>query len=175
MDQFISVISVLGFMIFGVAMTLLGAIFLQRWEKRRKIQFKKSFKEFSLENSLTFRDLRAVPRVLIPENLDVTITFRSGKYSAQRAFVVDVSLSGFATRLSFGARKIGLNEEFTDVSVETPINTFAVKRLKAVRMEPQMEKRMMAFHIMDIDENQFAELKTFMAHLNKFLKNENGM
>jgi hypothetical protein len=175
MDQFISVISVIGFTIFGVAMTLLGAIFLQRWENRRKVQFKKNFKEFSLKNNLTFRDLRAVPRVLIPENLDVTLSFVGAKYSAQKAHVMDVSLSGFATRLSFGARKISLNEEFNDVVVETPINNFTVKRLKSIRIEPQMEKRVMAFQITKIDEDQFAELKTFMAHLNKFLETENGM
>ncbi len=175
MDQFISIISVIGFTIFGAAITLLGAIFLQKWENRRKIQFKKSFKEFSQQNSLTFRDLRAVPRVLIPENLDVTLTFEGVKNSSRKAFVMDVSLSGFATRLSFGARKINLNEEFDDAAVETPINTFTIKRLRAVRMEPQIEKRVMGFHIVKIGEEQFAELKTFMAHLNKFLENENGI
>ena len=175
MDQFISVISVIGFTIFGVAITLLGAILLQRWEYRRKVQFKKRFKEFSRENNFTFRDLRAVPRVLIPENLDVTLQFSSGKYSAHKATVMDVSLNGFATRLAFGARKLTLNEEFKDVIVETPINKFTVKHLKSVRIEPQMEKRVMAFQILHIDEDQFAELKTFMAHLNKFLETENGM
>ncbi len=175
MDQLISVISVVGFIIFGGAMILLGIIFLKRWEMRRKTQFKKSFRQYSLENNLTYRDMRAVPRVLIPEDLDVTLTFSGPKYSLHKAFVMDVSLSGFATSLSFGARKIPLSEDFQDVLVETPINSFLVKRLKSVRIESQMEKRVMAFQIVDIDEDQFAELKSFMAHLSNFLKKENGI
>lgn len=175
MDQLISVISVAGFIIFGVAMILLGIVLLQRWEMRRKIQIKKSFRQYSMENNLTYKDVRAVPRVLIPENLDVLLLFSGQKNSSHKALVMDVSLSGFATRLSFGTRKVPLNEEFEDVLVETPINSFRVKRLKAVRIEPRIEKRMMAFQIVDIDEDQFAELKSFMAHLNNFLKKENGI
>lgn len=169
MDQ---IISVVGFTVFIVALILLGILVLLKIEKNRKRELSRNFREFIKEQDLTYKDLRAVPRILIPESLDVVLTFGDHKYMGKKAFVIDISLGGFAARLNFPIRKLPLNTHLHRVRVDTPLNSFVVKTLKSVRMEPQIERRMMAFQIIDIDEDQFEALKVFMAYLHRFLKNE---
>jgi hypothetical protein len=143
-------------------------------EKKKKKTISKEFKTFSQTYQLPENNMRAVPRVTIPNSLDVVLTLTDNDYFGLRAYALDMSLSGFSVKPDFPLKKLPVNVLIHNVLVVTPINTFAIKEMKTIRIDHQIEKRIMAFHIVQIDEDQFENLKTFMAHLDEFIKQNNA-
>jgi hypothetical protein len=139
-------------------------------EKRKKKNVTRRFREFSEDHKISRKNLRAVPRVTVPRDLEVTLTLTDNEYSGLKAHALDLSLSGFSVRPDFPLRKLPLNAIIKNVLVITPINTFAIKEMKTVRIDHQIEKRLMALHIENIDEDQFENLQQFMAYLDEFLR-----
>jgi hypothetical protein len=83
-----------------------------------------------------------------------------------------MSYSGIAVKPDFPLKKLPLNVVIKNVLVVTPINTFVVREMRTVRIDHQVDKRLLAYHIEKIDGDQFENLKTFIAYLDKFLKEE---
>ena len=118
--------------------------------------------------------MRTVPRIAVPDSLDVALVFTGNEYEGLKAHAVDMSLSGFCVKPDFSMKKLPLHTLLTDTRVVTPASTFTVKAMKTVRIEQHQEKRLIAFHIEKIAEDQFDSLKKFMAYLDEFLKNKDN-
>ncbi len=141
-------------------------------EKRRRKSIKRKFRDFSENYDLSREDMRAVPRITIPDSLEVVLTFTRGKGPDLKAYVVDMSLSGFCVKPLFPLKKLALYSIVANARMVTPVNAFVIKEMKTVRVERQVRKGLIAFYIQQIEGDQFEELKKFMAYLDKFLENE---
>jgi hypothetical protein len=139
-------------------------------EKIKKKNVTGKFRKFSENHKLNRKNLRAVPRVRVPRSLEVILTLTENEYFGLKARVLDLSLSGFSVRPDFPLRKLPLNAVLKNVLVITPINTFVIKEMKTIRIDHQIERRLMAFHIENVDEDQFENLQQFMAYLDEFLR-----
>ena len=149
---------------------LLGMLYMVS-ERKKKKNLKREFKSFSDSYDLPETDLRAVPRITIPESLEVTLTIRNGKYPILKAYVSDMSLSGFSVRPDFPSKQLSPHSIIENAEVNSPVNNFKIKELKTVRIERNMGRRQAAFHIKSIECDQFDELKKFITYLDEFLKN----
>ena len=142
-------------------------------EKIKKKNVTSKFKKFSENHKVSRKNLRAVPRVRVPRSLEVILTLTDNEYYGLKARALDLSLSGFSVRPDFPLRKLPLKAVLRNVLVNTPINTFTIKEMKTVRIDHQIEKRLMAFHIENVDEDQFENLQQFIAYLDEFLRKKN--
>ncbi len=151
-----------------IGLILLVIVIYVYLEKKKKAVISKNFKSFSENYQSSQKNLRAVPRVNIPEAIEVLMTLTDSDFFGLRARIIDMSLSGFSVKPDFPLKKLPLNMKVNNVLVVTPINTFAVKEMKTIRIDHHFEKRLMAFHIQQIDVDQFENLKRFMGHLDEF-------
>ncbi len=165
-------IDILGFTGFIIVLIVIVKVIYLILEKKKKGKIKKKFKGFINSFSLSNKDLRTVPRISIPESLEVIITFSYGKHEGLKSYAINMSLSGIAVKPDFSLKKIPLNATLENVLVKTPVNNFVIRELKQARIESRTENKLMAFNIVNIDEDQFEELKSFMSFLYKFLKDE---
>lgn len=139
-------------------------------EKKRKKDTGKKFKVFSEDFKLGGKKMRTVPRIAVPDSLDVVLIFPGGDSGGLKAHAVDMSLSGFCVKPDFSLKKFPMKTLSTNIQVVTPLNTFVIKEMKTVRIERRLGKRLIAFHIEKIAEDQFDSLKKFMAYLDEFLE-----
>jgi hypothetical protein len=155
----------------AVVIILIIMIHISR-EKKRKREIKTKFKKFSETYRLSHQEMRTVPRVTIPESMEIVLTLTDNEYFGLKACALDMSYSGIAVKPDFPLKKLPLNVVIKNVLVVTPINTFVVREMRTVRIDHQVDKRLLAYHIEKIDGDQFENLKTFIAYLDKFLKEE---
>ncbi len=168
-----NVSGVMHFSICIIALIVMVTIIYFILEKRKKINATRRFRKFSEDHNVSRKNLRAVPRVTVPNSLEVILTLTDNEYPGLKARALDLSLSGFSVKPDFPLRKLPLNVVIKNVTVTTPINTFTIKEMRTVRIDHQIEKRLMAFHIENIDEDQFENLQQFMAYLDEFLRKKN--
>ena len=161
---------VLQFSIAIIALIVCVTIIYFFLEKKKKKNAARKFRKFSEDHIVTRKNLRAVPRVTVPADLEVNLTLTDNEYDGLKARALDLSLSGFSVKPDFPLRKLPLNAVLKNVKVTTPINTLVIKEMKTIRIDHQIEKRLMAFHIENIDEDQFENLQQFMAYLDEFLR-----
>jgi len=161
---------VMKFSIGIIALIVIVTIIYIILEKRKKKNITRQFRKFSEIYKVNKKNLRAVPRVRVPRSLEVVLTLTDNEYHGLKARAVDLSLSGFSVRPDFPLRKLPMKAVLKNVVVNTPINTFVIKEMKTVRIDHQIEKRLMAFHIENVDENQFENLQQFMVYLDEFLR-----
>ena len=161
---------VMQFSIGIIALVVIVTIIYTILEKIKKKNVTGKFRKFSENHDVSRKNLRAVPRVRVPRTLEVILTLTEDEYSGLKARVLDLSLSGFSVRPDFPLRKLPLDTVLKNVLVTTPINTFVIKEMKTIRIEHQIEKRLMAFHIENVDEDQFGNLQQFMGYLDEFLR-----
>ena len=161
---------IMEFSIAIIALVVLVSVIYMVVEKRKRKHLRQSFRKFSAEHKVTKKNLRAVPRVTVPTALEVVLTLTDNEYFGLKARALDLSLSGFSVKPDFPLRKLPLNAILNNVLVITPINTFVIKEVKTIRIDYQLDKRLMAFHIEAIDEDQFDNLKQFMNYLDEFLR-----
>jgi hypothetical protein len=153
-----------------IALVAMVSIIYMVLERRWRQNIRRSFRKFSAEHKVTKKNLRAVPRVTVPAALEVMLTLTDREYFGLKARVLDMSLSGFSLKPDFPLRKLPLDVILKDVRIVTPINSFTIKEMNTVRIDHQVDKRLMAFHIEAIDEDQFDNLKQFMNYLDEFLR-----
>jgi c-di-GMP-binding flagellar brake protein YcgR len=161
---------VMRFSIGIIALIVIVTIIYIILEKGKKKNITRQFRKFSEIYKMNKKNLRAVPRVRVPRSLEVILTLTDDEYYGLKARAVDLSLSGFSVRPDFPLRKLPMKAVLKNVVVNTPINTFVIKEMKTVRIDHQIEKRLMAFHIEDVDEDQFENLQQFMVYLDEFLR-----
>lgn len=161
---------VMQFSIGIIALVVIVTIIYIILEKIKKKNVTSKFRKFSENHKVNRKNLRAVPRVRVPRSLEVILTLTENEYFGLKARVLDLSLSGFSVRPDFPLRKLPLNAVLKNVLVITPINTFVIKEMKTIRIDHQIERRLMAFHIEIVDEDQFENLQQFMAYLDEFLR-----
>lgn len=153
----------------AVVIILIALVYLSR-EKKRKREVKKKFRKFTENYQLSQQDMRTVPRITIPDSMEITLTLTDNEFFGLKAHAIDMSLSGFAVKPDFPLKRLPLKALLKNVLVVTPINTFVVREMRTVRIDHQVDKRLMAYHIEKIDGDQFEDLKTFIAYLDNFLK-----
>jgi hypothetical protein len=153
----------------AVVIIVITLIYISR-EKKKKREIKNKFRKFTQEFQLSKKELRTVPRIAIPEPLEVILSLTDNEYFGLKAHAIDMSLSGFAVKPDFPLKKLPLNTRLKNVLVVTPINTFVIRMMRTVRIDHQVDKRLIAYHIEKIDGDQFENLKNFMAYLDSFLK-----
>lgn len=141
-------------------------------EKKKKKDIKKKFRKFSETYQLSQKDLRAVPRVTIPADMEIILTLTDDAYFGLKAHALDISLSGFSVKPGFPLKKLPINILINNVLVKTPTDTFVIRTMRTIRIEHELDKRLLAFHIEEIDGDQFDKLRTFMTYLDNFLKDE---
>lgn len=161
---------VLHFSLVIILVIILVIVVYQVLEKRKRKIVRKKFRNFTASYKLTQKNMRAVPRVVVPDNLEVILTFTDSAFFGLKAYALDMSLSGFSVKPDFPLKRLPVDSVVKNVLVVTPINTFVVKEMKTIRIDHQSGKRLMAFHIESIDEDQFDNLKQFMTYLDEFLK-----
>lgn len=154
-----------------VAIVLITLIYISR-EKKKKAEMKKKFKRFTESYELSRQEMRAVPRIAVPDTVEIILTLTDSEYFGLKARAMDISLSGFAVIPDFPLKKLPLNVTLKNVLAVTPINTFVIREMKSVRIDHQVNRRLLAYHIEKIDGDQFENLKRFMGYLDNFLKNE---
>ena len=161
-------------MFFGLILFLIflsGGLYLL-FEKRRKAAVNKRFRTFHAQQNLSGKDLRTLPRISIPDSMDVILSFLDEKQSQRKAFATDISMNGVAAAPDFSVRKVSSDLVLENVQVDTPINQFFINKLRLIRVGSLLEHKLMAFTFEHMDEEQFEELKIFMNHLNKFLAHD---
>ena len=146
--------------------TIVMVFLLDRWHRRRVRRVFKSFSE--QEGNLLNRESRSVPRVSIPDSLDVLFVIRDERWQGRSGRVVDLSLSGLAVEPNFPLKKLPPDVELNHVEVETPINRFILEKVRAVRVEHQIGKRVLAMKILSVSEKDFADLKRFIVYMDAF-------
>ncbi len=158
------------FIVFLALSIILIAIVYIFQEKKKKKRIKRKFKQFTENHKLSREEMRTVPRISIPEAMDIILTLTDNDYFGLKAHTLNMSLTGFAVKPNFPLKKLPLNMIIKNAEVVTPINTFVIREMKAIRINHQVDKRLIAFHIEKIDGDQFEKLKTFMTYLDNFLK-----
>lgn len=164
---------VMQFSIGIIALILIVTIVYIILEKIKKKNVTGKFRKFSENHKMSKKNLRAVPRVRVPRSLEVILTLTDNEYNGLRARALDLSLSGFSVKPDFPLRKLPLKAVIKNVLVITPINSFVIKEMRTIRIDHQIEKRLMAFQIENVDEDQFEQLQQFMAYLDEFLRKKN--
>lgn len=159
----------LGLILFLIV--LAGGLYML-FERRRKRAVNKRFRTFHAEESLSEKDLRTVPRISIPDSMDVVLSFLDERQLERRAFATDISMNGVAAAPDFSVRKVSSDLVLENVQVDTPINQFFINKLKLVRVGSLLEHKLLAFTFEHMDDEQFEALKIFMNHLNKFLTHD---
>jgi hypothetical protein len=158
------------FAIVIVVIMILATIVFQLFERKKRKDLQNKFKSFSDSYKISKKNLRAVPRVLIPHPLGVFLTLTDDEYFGLKANAMDMSLTGFSVKPDFPLKRLPIDAIIKNVLVVTPINTFVIKEMKPVRIDHHIDRRLMAFHIEKIDEDQFESLKHFISYLDEFLK-----
>jgi len=153
----------------AVVIILITLVYISR-EKKKKREIKSKFRTFTESYRLSKKEMRTVPRIAIPDSMEVILTLTDNEYFGLKAYARDMSLSGFAVRPDFPLKRLPLNTRLKNVLVVTPIDTFVIRLMRSVRIDHQVDKRLLAYHIEKIDGDQFDTLKTFMAYLDTFLK-----
>ncbi|MCK4943632.1 MAG: hypothetical protein KAS65_08640 [Candidatus Aminicenantes bacterium] len=164
--------SVLVFSVLFLGLLILLMVFFRIHEKRKKKEIKEKFKTFRSEHDLEKNNLRAIPRILIPESIDVFLNLSEEPFSRLKASVIDISLTGILAESRFSLKKLPLNVVLKQVLVVTPINQFRVAELKLVRKEHRIKNNFLAFFIERINEDHFEELKVFLKYLDEFLTHD---
>lgn len=162
-------IGIVEFTVFLAVLIILISLFYISREKSRKKEMRKQFLKYTETYRASREEMRTVPRVLAPDSLEVMLTLTDGDFFGLKARVIDMSLSGFGVRPDFPLKRLPLNARLKNVLVVTPQNSFVVREMRTVRIDHQVDKRLMAFHIEKIDGDQFEILKAFMANLDAFL------
>ncbi|MCP4148281.1 MAG: hypothetical protein GY757_11075 [bacterium] len=139
-------------------------------EKQRKSELKKTLRKASPKYKESHENKRVLPRFDIPEGMVVTLSLTDDEYFGLKAHAIDVSLSGFSVKPDFPLKKLPIDGVVNNVLVDTAINSFAIRVVRSVRIEHQVAKRLLAFHIESIDEDQLVGLKNFMVYLEEFYK-----
>ncbi len=142
-------------------------------EKKKKEKIRKSFKNINKKQNIDYNNLRLVPRIPIPELLGISLTLTDELYFGLKAFAIDVSGSGFSVRPDFPLRKLPIDTILNNILVKTSINSFVIKKIRTVRYKHEIKKRLLAFEIISIDENQKKKLIDFINYLKDYLKDEN--
>ncbi len=165
--------SITGFyaiMILFIAL-IIGIFILYERKKKKKDTLR--FKEFSSSYKITEKDLRSVPRVLIPDNINVSVKLSEKEYSGVKGRVVDLSLSGLRVSFKSPFKAIPEDQIFNNITITSPISKISVKSLKIVRIENSVKKVVFALYIREIDEDGYKELKNTMIYFEKFSEHEN--
>jgi len=157
--------------VFIIGIVLIIIFIYLKLEKNKKKNIEDKFRTFSKNLDLPQSNLRAVPRISVPQSMEVIFTLNEKGHQGLKFFVLDISLSGFLVEPDFPSKKIPLNPVLGCVTITTPINHFLVKEIKLLRIEQRLKKKVLAFQIQKIDEEQFEELKMFIKFLDKFLDN----
>lgn len=152
-----------------VVIILITLVYISR-EKKKKREIRSKFKKFTEDYQLAKKELRTVPRIAIPDSMEIILTLTDNQNFGLKAYALDMSLSGFAVRPDFPLKKLPMNSRLKNVLVVTPISTFVIRQMRTVRIDHQVDKRLIAYHIEKIDGDQFETLKNFMAYLDSFLK-----
>jgi len=169
MDGHSIIIFLFGFVIPAGALAI-GGIYLLEKKRGRKITTR--FREFSKKYKITEKDLRSVPRILIPDNINVSVKLSEKQYIRLKGKIVDMSLSGFRVSFRSPFKAIPEDQIFRDVVIVTPLNRIGIKSLKIVRIENSIKKVIFALYIKDINEKDYTDLKNTMIYFEKFSKNE---
>jgi len=154
-----------------LAALVLGVIYLYERRKGERVTIR--FREFTKKYKITEKDLRSVPRILIPDNIRVGVKLGEKEYSRLKGKVVDMSLSGFRVSFRSPFKTIPEDQIFRDIVVVTPLNRIKIKSLKIVRIENSVKKVIFALYVKEIEEKDYTDLKNIMIYFEKFSKNEN--
>ncbi len=159
------------FLLIPLIAIVVGGIVM--YEKSRGKRITEKFREFSTKYKITDQDLRSVPRVFIPDNINVSVKLSEKEYSRLKGKVVDLSLSGLRVSFRFPFKQIPEDQIFRNVSIVTPISKIRIKEVKIVRIENSVKRVIFALYVKDIVENEYTELKKNMIYFEKFSKNGN--
>ena len=164
--------SVLIFSLLLFVLVILLVLIFRIHENRKRKNIKEKFKSFITSQNLEKNDLRAVPRILVPESIDIILNLPYGPSTLLKAAVLDISLTGISVQPRFSMKKLPQNVILKEAVVNTPLNHFCIAELKLIRKEYRMKSSFMAFHIGRIEADQFEKLQFFLTYLNEFLTHD---
>ena len=101
-----NVSGVMQFSIGIIALIVIVTIIYFILEKRKKKNVTRRFRKFSEDHIITRKNLRAVPRVTVPSDLEVILILTDNEYLGLKARALDLSLSGFSVKPDFPLRKL---------------------------------------------------------------------
>ena len=158
------------FICIGILVVILYLIY----EKKKKKKLKARFRKFSKEFRSTQKEMRGAKRVSVPESLDIEFyLYSDGSAFSLKGTIINLSLSGFAIIPDFPLRKLAGGEILSNVQIKTPISEYSIARVKNIRLEHDLNKRLLGFQIMDLGDQEFKMHKMLLHHLEEFIENEN--
>jgi hypothetical protein len=159
--------------LFFIGIGVLVVILYLFYEKKKKEKIKARFRKFSKEYKSTHKEMRGAKRISIPESLDIEFFINSNELStSQKGVIINLSLSGFAIIPDFPLRKLSGGEILSDIRIKTPVFEYSISRVKNIRLEHDLNKRLLGFRIVDIGDQQFKMHKMLLHHLEEFIENE---
>jgi hypothetical protein len=138
-------------------------------EKRRRREILSRFRKFNESRPAPASEMRVGERLVVPEALQAEVTLTDGAWFGLKGRIVNVSTGGFGVKPDFPLKKVPLGTRLDNVLVNTPGTRFVVRRARTVRIEHQVQKRLIGLQILAIDEEQNRELLGFMNQLQEFL------
>ena len=147
---------------------LAGLIF---FDKNGKISAKKRFRALSSKLIDRSSDMRSVPRIAVPEQLEIFLRFSEESYKRMKIKVVDLSLAGLRANFNYRVRRFPDSMSFKDAAIVTPSAKIKINSINVTRIESQVKKGIIAFRFKDMDENQFELLKKTISDIREFSNN----
>ncbi len=154
------------FMFMLVLIAIFLYVFFEYWGKRA---LRTKFKKFIESHQMPDADMRAMPRVSVPEALKVEMVLKDPEFGNLKAHVTDISMAGFGLTAASHLKKISLNQTLRNTQVLTPLGPFTVKEIKAVRSEANLNGHRLGIQIVAIDEEHFQQMSAFVIYLKEFL------
>lgn len=153
------------FLIVGVV-TFLYYLF----EKKNK---KKIYDNYIQHEFVTKKkNQRVSERILVPEDLDFMVTLTDPLFFSLKAKVVDISNSGLACKPNFPLKKLPVDIELNNLIMDTPDNSILIKKVKVVRLQHQPDKRILGFHILEIENEESEKLNNIALRLKDFQQSD---
>jgi len=151
-----------------LSLFILSGFFL--FEKNKKRIGRIKFKNLNSKILHRNRDMRAVPRVIIPDSLEVFLRFSEVDYKRLRIKIIDLSMSGLRANYNYKVKNFPETMSFKDAKIVTPAGKVTINSMNVVRIESMIKKGIIAFKFKDIDGEQFEILKNTISDIRTFSK-----
>lgn len=141
-------------------------------ERRRRERIRRHFRRFNPPGPKPGSELRGGERLAVPAALHASVTLTDGEWFGLHGRITDISATGLGIKPDFPLKRVPLDVVLNNVLVNTPLNHFVIRQARTVRIEHQVQKRLLGLQLLAVDDDQRCELQRFQEHLHAFLRHE---
>lgn len=140
---------------------------LRRQEHSRQQKLREAFLA-QTEAPLPTLEQRAASRQVIPQGLDITLTFTDPSCFGLKARVCDLSLHGLGLVPQFPLRRLPLNQPLSHALLDTPLGPIDIERVQVVRYQHRTGHRALGLEILSVGEQAFSQIHDLLNRLDRF-------